>query len=162
MKTEISILQYSDDLKSAFYQINNEWISNMFVMEKLDLEVLSDPETHILSKGGKIWFAQHAELGIIGTCALRKTGEDEFELTKMGVLEIARGLKVGEVLLQYVINYVYENNISLCYLLTNSKCEAAIHLYLKNNFFHDQEIMDRFGRLYQRCDVAMRLRAKKQ
>ena len=120
MENPIKIVPYSPKLKQYFYDINEEWISSMFTMEDVDETVLSDPETHILSTGGKIWFAEHPQLGIIGTCALRKTGEDEFELTKMGVFKKARGLKVGEILLQFVITYVRENNISHCYLLTLS------------------------------------------
>lgn len=36
-------------------------------------------------------------------CALLKRGEGAYELTKMGVLSSARGLKVGEIFLQHVI-----------------------------------------------------------
>ena len=41
------------------------------------------------------------------------------------------------------------------FLLTNKKCEAAIHLYEKNGFVHCEEIMQKFGCAYERCDVAM-------
>ena len=41
------------------------------------------------------------------------------------------------------------------YLLTNRKCEAAIHLYEKAGFRHDAAIMARYGARYARCDVAM-------
>jgi ribosomal protein S18 acetylase RimI-like enzyme len=125
-------------------------------MEKIDEEILSKPEEYILSKGGMIWFAKHPTLGIIGTCALLNSGNNEYELTKMGVFSKARGPKVGEILLQYVLDYVQTEKITLCYLLTNSKCEAAIHLYLKNNFSHNKVIMDRFGYRYERCNVAMK------
>ncbi|MCJ8277923.1 MAG: GNAT family N-acetyltransferase [Bdellovibrionales bacterium] len=157
MNSDVSIIPYSPELKSHFYDINKEWISSMFVMEPIDEEVLSNPDKYILNDGGQIWLASHPTVGIVGACALRKTGTSEFELTKMGVLQKARGLKVGEVLLKFVIDYVKENQIQLCYLLTNSKCEAAIHLYLKNGFEHSEEIMQRFGAQYERCDVAMKL-----
>ena len=153
----IQIIPYEEQYKDDFYKINEEWISSMFVMEEIDENVLRNPDTMILNDGGYIWFARHEELGNIGTCALRKTGEGEFELTKMGVLENARGLKAGEQLLQFVINFVKENDFKLCYLLTNANCKAAIHLYLKNGFVHDDEIKKRFSGEYNRCDVAMRL-----
>ena len=44
-------------------------------------------------------------LGVVGACALRKTDVGEFELTKMGVLEAARGCKAGEFLLGYPDEY---------------------------------------------------------
>lgn len=152
------IKPYSPEYKSDFYQINKEWISSMFQMEEIDELVLSQPEKMILNSGGYIWFAVHEQLGAVGTVALRKTGDSEFELTKMGVLEKARGLKIGEALLKFVIEFVKNNQIKNCYLLTSSKCEAAIHLYLKNGFEHDLDIKNRFASEYMRCDVAMRLK----
>jgi ribosomal protein S18 acetylase RimI-like enzyme len=43
-------------------------------------------------------------------------------------------------------------------LLTNRRCESAIHLYEKVGFEHDADIMSRYGKQYQRADVAMRYR----
>lgn len=153
----IKIIPFSDELSTKFYEINHQWISNMFTMEEVDEKVLRNPHKLILNPGGFIWFAKHSELGVIGTCALRKTGPRQYELTKMGVLEKARGHKAGEILLKYVINYVRENDLGLCYLLTNSKCVAAIKLYERHGFDHDPEIKEKFGCEYQRCDIAMRL-----
>lgn len=153
----LKIIPFEEKYKSHFYKINQEWISQMFQMEPIDELVLSQPEKMILDSGGYIWFAQHPELGIIGTAALRKTSQNEYELTKMGVYNKARGLKAGELLLKHVIEFVKEHNIENCYLLTNSACEAAIHLYLKNGFVHDKDIKDRHGSEYKRADVAMKL-----
>jgi ribosomal protein S18 acetylase RimI-like enzyme len=154
----IQIIPYQPSYKQDFYNINKEWISNMFKMEPIDELVLSQPDEMLLNPGGYIWLAKDDKLGVIGTIALRKTGESEFELTKMGVLEKARGLKAGQIMLRFVIDFVNEQKISNCYLLTNSACEAAIHLYLKNGFEHDLDIKNRFASEYARCDVAMRLR----
>ena len=44
------------------------------------------------------------------------------------------------------------------YLLTNARCEAAVHLYEKAGFEHDADIMAKYGATYERCNVAMRLR----
>lgn len=153
----LKIIPFRPELKSFFYDINKEWISSMFKMEPIDEHVLSFPEKTILNSGGFIWFVEDSELGVIGTAALRKTKDDFFELTKMGVYEKARGLKAGEFLLKFVIDFVKNQNIKNCYLLTNSDCQAAIHLYLKNGFKHDHDIMDKFGSEYERADVAMKL-----
>src|SRR5450830_338422 len=85
-----------------------------------------------------------------------KTGERSFELTKMGVRASARGLKVGEFLLRAVIDRALDIGAEPLYLLTNKKCEAAIHLYEKAGFEHDAAIMARYGARYERCNVAMR------
>ena len=139
-----------------FHDINAEWISDMFRLEPADREVLEDPQTHILDGGGAILFVEAAGLGIIGTCALRKTGPTSAELTKMGVRAAARGLKAGEYLLAATIARAQEMGIDDLYLLTNSKCAPAIHLYEKLGFVHDASVMARYAARYQRCDVAMR------
>lgn len=154
---KITILPFHNSRKKDFFEINAEWISNMFVLEDLDKQVLENPEEMIIKPGGHIFFVEAEGLGVVGTCALRKTDNNEYELTKMGVLEKARGLKAGEALLKHVIEFVKNENLGLCYLLTNSKCEAAIHLYEKNGFVHDEQIKQKYGCLYARCDVAMKL-----
>jgi N-acetylglutamate synthase-like GNAT family acetyltransferase len=73
----------------------------------------------------------------------------------MGVVESARGLKIGETLLQAVLDKSKAMNIENLFLLTNKKCAAAIHLYEKFGFEHSDFIMQRFASSYQRCNVAM-------
>ncbi|AEP30895.1 GNAT family N-acetyltransferase [Brumicola nitratireducens] len=156
MNDKIEILPFSDQLAPHFESINAQWINAMFILEDIDKQVLQQPRKYIIDKGGKIWFAKHSTLGIVGACALLNKGDGNFELTKMGVLETVRGLKVGEVLLRYVIQEAIKMQVSCLFLLTNAKCEAAIHLYEKNGFIHDNEIMQNYGKSYERCNVAMR------
>lgn len=153
---EVEIVKFKPELSKYFYSINAEWVSDMFVMEAIDEKILSNPQKYIIGEGGQIWFATHKELGVIGACAVKNFGNKWFELTKMGVLASARGLKAGEVLLKQVIEDCNKADIDTLFLLTNSKCEAAIHLYEKNGFVHDQSIKDKFNGLYDRSDVFMR------
>ncbi len=151
----LSIVEYTDTHAKAFYDINAQWIEAMFVLEKHDRDVLSNPRARILDPGGVILLVEAEGLGIVGACALMKTNEGVFELTKMGVLEKARGLKVGEFLLQAMIARAIALPVQTLYLLTHHSCEAAIHLYEKNGFVHDAAIMQAHGATYARCDVAM-------
>jgi GNAT superfamily N-acetyltransferase len=151
----LQIIEYRPELSPHFYKINAEWIETMFVMEPHDKEVLSNPQAEIIDRGGVILFAQAPDLGIVGTCALMPTSEGVFELTKMGVLQSARGRKVGEFLLDAVIERARQMDMQRLYLLTNHICEAAIHLYEKAGFLHDANVMAEFGSTYDRCDVAM-------
>ncbi|QIB67545.1 GNAT family N-acetyltransferase [Kineobactrum salinum] len=128
----------------------------MFSLEATDVAMLEDPVAKVIAPGGKIWFARHPQHGVVGTCALLKQEAGVYELTKMGVTESARGLKVGEQLLQYVLARAGQMNMQCLFLLTNRRCEAAIHLYEKNGFRHCEDIMQRFGSAYERCNVAMR------
>lgn len=152
----LTIREYSDDLAPYFHDINAEWINDMFRLEATDREVLENPRARIVDPGGVILFAEAKGLGIVGTCALQKTGERSFELTKMGVRASARGLKVGEFLLRAMIERAMQIGAEPLYLLTNTKCAAAIHLYEKAGFQHDADIMARYGARYARCNVAMR------
>jgi GNAT superfamily N-acetyltransferase len=151
----LAIIGYSDDLASLFASINAEWIESMFALEATDRAVLNDPRRHIIDAGGLILFVSAPGLGIVGTCALRKQADGCFELTKMGVLETARGRKAGEYLLHAMLERARGLSMTTLYLLTNRRCAAAIHLYEKLGFVHDAAIMERFGGHYQRCDVAM-------
>jgi DNA-binding MarR family transcriptional regulator/GNAT superfamily N-acetyltransferase len=152
----LSIRDYSDDLAREFYDINAEWISDMFRMEDTDRMTLENPRASIIDAGGAVLFVEAAGIGIIGTCALQKTGTSGFELTKMGVRKAARGLKAGEFLLNAVIDKAQALGADPLYLLTNGRCAAAIHLYEKLGFRRDAAIMADYGARYARCDVAMR------
>ncbi len=152
----LTIRPFTDDLAPAFHDINAEWIEAMFRLEPTDREVLENPRERILAPGGDILFVEAKGLGVVGTCALQKTGERQFELTKMGVRDSARGRKAGEFLLAATIRRAQELGAENLYLLTNSICAPAIHLYEKLGFEHDAGTMRDFGARYQRCDVAMR------
>jgi ribosomal protein S18 acetylase RimI-like enzyme len=151
----LKIHDYRDDLAHHFREINEEWIEGMFRLEAADRELLDNPRA-VIDAGGVILFVEARGLGVVGTCALKKSGPTSFELTKMGVREAARGLKAGEFLLAATIERAKAMKADPLYLLTNSRCEAAIHLYEKLGFQHDAGIMAKYAARYERCDVAMR------
>jgi N-acetylglutamate synthase-like GNAT family acetyltransferase len=157
MTAGLAILDFSDDLAAAFRDINAEWIEAMFTLEANDRAILDHPRESIVDRGGIIRFVAAAGLGIVGTCALIRIAPGVFELTKMGVLERARGRKAGEFLLAHVVAAARAMALDRVYLLTNHRCAAAIHLYEKAGFVHDATVMADFGARYARCDVAMSL-----
>ena len=154
----LSIREFSDELAPAFREINAEWIEAMYRLEPTDLDVLDHPRRRIVHPGGAILFVEARGVGVIGACALQKTGDRRFELTKMGVRSFARGVKAGEFLLGAVIDRAQAMGADTLYLLSNRKSAAAIHLYEKLGFAHDAEILRDYGPRYARCDVAMRYR----
>lgn len=151
----LAIRRFTDALAEDFYRINAEWIDDMYRLEQTDIDVLRNPRERIIAPGGDILFVEDPKLGIIGTCALQKTGERQFELTKMGVLDKARGKKAGEFLLDAIIARAHALGCDRLYLLSNAKSAAAVHLYEKLGFVHDAGIMETFGKRYERCNVAM-------
>jgi N-acetylglutamate synthase-like GNAT family acetyltransferase/DNA-binding MarR family transcriptional regulator len=151
----LTLRPYDDNLAREFHDINVEWIESMFTLEQTDRDVLENPREKVIDPGGDILFVEAAGLGIVGACALQKTGPGAFELTKMGVRESARGLKAGEFLLAGMIERARKLGADKLYLLTNRKCAPAIHLYEKLGFEHDAGIMAEYGARYERCNVAM-------
>jgi GNAT superfamily N-acetyltransferase len=160
MRDALAIREFSDELAVHFRDINAEWINAMFRLEATDRDVLENPRARIIDAGGVILFVEAGGLGIVGACAHQKTGATSYELTKMGVRESARGMKAGEFLLAAIIERANSLGADPLYLLTNTRCAAAIHLYEKLGFRHDAEIMARYGARYERCDVAMRYHAE--
>lgn len=156
MSSTLTLHPWSPSRAQAFHDINAQWIEAMFALEATDRAVLKNPQELIIDKGGDILFVEAQGLGIVGACALMPAKHaGAYELTKMGVLESARGLKAGEFLLAAVLDRAREMGIEILFLLTNKKCEAAIHLYEKLGFVHDAGIMATYGARYERCDVAM-------
>ena len=155
MSAGVELVAYAPSLARAFHDINIAWIETMFEVEPHDRDVLENPQAMIIDKGGDVLFARLPELGIVGACALMPNPAGGVELTKMGVLEEARGRGVGEFLLAAAIEQARHMPAPL-FLLTNRKCATAIRLYERHGFVHDGEIMAKHGGDYGRCDVAMR------
>ena len=154
----LRIVEFRDELASAFHDINAEWINAMFVMEDVDRDVLQNPRETIIEPGGVILFAELEGQGIVGAGALRWSEPGQLELTKMGVKSGLRGLKAGEFLLDALIERAATMKPDRLFLLTSKRCEAAIHLYEKSGFEHDAELLEAARHHYDRCDVAMTYR----
>lgn len=152
----LALRRYEPSRAADFARINRQWIEAMYALEPVDEAQLSDPEATIIAPGGDILFVEDPEFGLVGTCGLLKTGPAEFELIKMAVLPEARGRGAGEFLLRATIERAFALGAERLFLLTNSKSVAAIRLYERNGFVHDEAILRSCGGEYSRCDVAMR------
>lgn len=151
----LDIVAYKAEFAADFRDINLGWLSELsFPVEPIDLEVLNQPEQHILDGGGHILMAL-LDGRAVGTGALKQTSAGRFELTKMGVRPEARGHRVGEQLLQALATLARDLGAQELYLLSSQKCVAAVRLYEKFGFQHDPDVMSRHGGNYGRCDIAM-------
>lgn len=150
----LDIVEFRPEHAEAFREINLEWIEGMFSAEALDLEILENPERFILEPGGRIMVAL-LEGEPVGVGALMQVAPGCFELTKMGVRPAAQGHSAGARLLLALIAKARALNARELYLLSSTRCEAAVHLYQKHGFRHDPDIMERYGKNYSRCNVAM-------
>ena len=63
---EIVIEPFKPEYREQFMRLNLEWLEKYFHVEPHDLEVLYDPEDHIIEPGGEIFFAK-LNGNIVGT-----------------------------------------------------------------------------------------------
>ena len=150
----IKIIPFEKQYALDFYNLNIDWLKTYFYVEPYDDEVLSKPETYIINKGSHIFFALLDEI-VVGTVALMPTKEQGvFELTKMAVSLQFRGHKIGQLLMQYCIDFSKDNQINTLMLYSNTILENAIYIYRKFGFV---EIPVEENSPYKRSNIKMEL-----
>lgn len=149
----LQIVNYNEAYKPFIKTLNYEWLQKYFEVEPNDTIQLSDPQTHILDKGGHIFFALNND-EVVGTSSLMKISEDEYELAKMAVTEKYKGFGIGTQLLEHCISEGKKLNAKRLCLYSNTSLGAAIHLYEKYGFY---EIPLPSEIHYSRADIKMQL-----
>ncbi len=149
----MDIIEYRQEHKDRFKELNIQWISKDFEIEPVDYDVLNDPEKFILKEGGCILLASmNGE--IIGTCALMNEGNGIYELTKMTVEEKYRGLKIGYKLGIAILEKAKKLGAKKVILYSNTvHTSIAVQLYRRLGFVEvplDQSI-------WVRADIKMEI-----
>lgn len=148
----VQIVTYQQEYADVFKSLNYAWIEELFEIEASDKRMLEDPEGQIISQGGEVLIAL-LDGQPVGTCALIKKNDSDYELAKMAVSEAARGNKIGWELGLGIVRKAREVGAKKLFLETNSTLIPAIHLYEKLGFTKicgDESP-------YQRCDIQMEL-----
>ena len=148
----MEIVDYRPELAGAFRALNEAWISQYFVLEPKDIEVLADPQGKILGPGGHILFATE-DGEIAGCCALSPLADGGFEVAKMAVAEAYKGRGLGRALMAACIERARAVGAPRLYLETNSALAPAIALYRSVGF---RDLPPRPS-LYARADVFMEM-----
>ena len=149
---EIEILDYLPTHSGYFKLLNQAWITRYFELEELDHLTLNNPDAYIISKGGHILMASWRGQ-IVGTCALIRISDTEYELAKMAVAEQVQGRQIGYQLGQATIAKAWELGAQKLTLLSNRQLAPALHLYRKLGFA--EVPLPRSG--YKRADIKMEL-----
>jgi len=131
----ISIILYEDRYASDFRRINLEWLDKYHLTESHDLMVLDDPRGTIIERGGIIYLAQAGE-EIVGSAALMKEGEGEYEFAKMAVTPAWQGKGISRLLIDRCMQTARDWNARKLSLFSNSQLKTAISLYEKYGFRH--------------------------
>jgi len=148
----VNIVDYAPIYQEAFKQLNVDWISQHWKLEEPDYQALDNPEQYILNKSGVILIALD-EGTPVGSCALIKMDNGDYELAKMAVSPKVQGKGIGLLLGQSIIERAELMGIKRLYLESNSVLVPAIKLYEKLGFKH----IEGASSPYERCDVQMEL-----
>lgn len=130
---EVKIISFEKKYKSEFKKLNIEWLQEYFAVEPADEKILNYPENEIIQKGGEIFLAL-SNNEVVGTCAMIKIDDDNYELAKMAVTKSAQRKQVGRKLCLTAIGFAVDSKAKRIVLDTNEKLSAAIGLYRKLGF----------------------------
>ena len=151
----IRIIDYLPQHQADFRRINVAWISEAHMIEDVDLEVLDHPEASLVLPGGCIIVAVESEQ-VVGTCALLKSGNGMYQMTKMGVDEAHRGKGTGRLLGEAIIVKARELGARKVMLYSNRTSSAiAIELYRRLGFEERPMPMQEYARanIYMELDL---------
>jgi GNAT superfamily N-acetyltransferase/SAM-dependent methyltransferase len=146
----VKITDFTPETRSHIKTLNEEWLTKYFEVEPHDKVALSDPEGHILDKGGRIFYAAWDD-EIVGTASLIPVEAGTYELAKMAVTESAKGKGIGHALMEHCIDVAKHIGASKLILYSNTKLEPAIHLYQKYGFSE----VPLGSSVYKRSDIKM-------
>ena len=129
------LVAYAPEHQPVFKQLNLEWLDFYHLREPQDLSVLDDPKGTILDKGGYIFLALCDGI-VVGSAALMKEGENEYELAKMAVAKAHRGKGISKLLMEKCLSKAKELHAHKISLFSNHQLATAIALYQKYGFRH--------------------------
>ena len=149
----IEIVDYTSEFKEIFKQLNYAWIEQYFTLEATDRYYLDHPEENILNPGGYILLALYKGEAV-GTCALIKVNDTDFELGKMTVAETVRGRGIGRQLGVAAIQKARQLGAQKLLIESNTMLAAAIGLYYTLGF---KKMIGHPPSPYERCNIQMEL-----
>lgn len=133
IKIEIYTEKYKTDIAALILNIqNNEFNVPLTIADQPDL---LDIENFYFKKNGNFWVAVEDEK-LIGTIALIDFDNGQAALRKMFVHNNYRGKEkgVGQLLLDKLLDWCKQKNITKIYLGTVEQLHAAKKFYVKNGF----------------------------
>lgn len=150
---DIRIAPFEPRWRADFARLNIDWLERWFVVEPIDREVLSDPDTHILAHGGRVLMAVDGGDHAVGTVALKCEGDGVWELTKMAVDPSMQGQGIGRLLMDAALREFQSMGGRELFLESSLKLQPALRLYESVGFQHRPA--PRPGSKYDRADVYM-------
>ncbi|MCO4798991.1 MAG: GNAT family N-acetyltransferase [Colwelliaceae bacterium] len=148
----VEIVPYSNHDQKIYAELNRNWIEKHWQLEDADIKALEHPQESILEKGGMIFLAKYKG-EVVGSCAMLKMQDGNFELAKMAVSEKVKGKGIGYLLGLKIIEQAKHLSVEKLYLESNTLLVPAINLYKKLGFKQISGISSP----YERCNIQMDL-----
>lgn len=147
----MKIVSYDPKYKDDFVEMNKRWISEMFVIEQEDIRELENIEPYI-QKGGQIFFAVDDDGGVMVSCMIAPRPDGDWEIMKFAARGMYTGTGAGSACLKACIDYAREQCLDKVLIVSNRKCEHAVHLYRKYGFTEIPVDKEKFP--FDRADIA--------
>lgn len=153
-RMSLRIIPFKSKYINYFRDLNVAWLEKYFYVEPKDKILLENSKKSIIDKGGYIYFAEYNDQ-IVGCFSYIKLNDFTYELGKMAVDPKYQGLKIGQELLNFAVNFARENKWRRVVLYSSTKLPTALYLYRKFDF---KEIELEAGNPYARSDIKMELK----
>lgn len=153
MGKELKIVEFDDKRHhDGFKNINEQWISELFEIEPLDIYEIDHPMENIIDKGGCIFIAEYGD-EVVGSLGMMrsKNPKYDFEMVKFAVNPKMRGFGIGKKLMERCLEKAHEEGAKTLFLEGNTRCQSANHLYMKYGF---KEVPIENAE-FARCDLQM-------
>ena len=129
----VDIIPWEDRFAENYIDLSVEWLEKYVRVEAADIEILYHPHEAVLDRGGMIFFASE-EGKNIGTITVMRQSDTVCELAKLAVTEACKGRHIGQLLMEFALQYAREQRYQKAILFTNSRLLPAISLYEKLGF----------------------------
>lgn len=149
----LTIVPFETKYTQNFKDLNIAWITEYFIVEDKDRELLETSQYSIIDKGGYIFMGLWKNEPV-GCFTLIKKTDKRFELGKMAVNKSHHGLQIGQKLLMYAIDFAKNKNWGTLELYSSTKLDTALHIYKKYGFIN-VPLEDNLE--YLRSDIKMEL-----
>ncbi len=147
----MKVVPYDKKYKKDFIEMNKQWITEMFVLEEEDLAVLNNID-QALDEGGQIFFAIDDDENVLACCMIAPLSNGEWEIEKFCARGMYTGTGAGTACLKACMDYAKEKQVEKIVIVTNTKCEQAVHLYRKFGFTEVPVDKEKFP--YERGNIA--------
>jgi ribosomal protein S18 acetylase RimI-like enzyme len=151
---QINIIPFETEHANAFKNLNLKWLEKYFYVEDKDRHLLENCQESILDIGGHIFLAQ-LNSNIVGCFSLIPSRKKVFELGKMAVDPQFQGMRIGQQLLSFAIDFAKQHDWKAIVLYSSTKLDIALHLYRKYGF---REVNLEKELPYERSDIKMELK----